>query len=68
VGPFDGYPAGCRGIVRSGPATDNNGKIYYVVIMDKDGANDATLFFADEIELVSDHAAVHRLGDEDSNQ
>ena len=64
--PVHGYPAGCQGIVRSGPETDKSGKIYYMVIMEKDGANDVTLFFADEIELVSDHAAVHRVGDEDS--
>ena len=66
--PVHSYPVGCQGIVRPGPATDKSGEIYYVVIMDKDGTSDATLFFADEIELVSDHATVHRGRDKDSNQ
>jgi hypothetical protein len=51
--PVHGYQPGCRGIVRSGPRSDSSGKIYYGVRMDKDDANDATLFLADEIELVT---------------
>ena len=45
-----GYQAGSRGTVRSGPTTDKGGKTYYGVSMDKDAADDATLFVADEIE------------------
>ena len=48
--PVHGYPPGSRGVVRSGPTTDKHGKSYYGVSMDKDGADDATLFLADEIE------------------
>jgi hypothetical protein len=47
-----GYQAGCRGVVRSGPTTDKGGKTYYGVSMDKDDADDATLFLADEIEHI----------------
>jgi hypothetical protein len=46
-----GYHAGCRGVVRSGPTTDTDGKTYYSVSMDKDDKNDLTSFLADEIEL-----------------
>ena len=45
-----GYQPGSRGIVRSGPQTDKGGKTSYLVAMDKDGSEDATLFLADEIE------------------
>jgi hypothetical protein len=45
-----GYQAGRQGIVRSGPTTYRGGKTYYGVWMDKDEANDVTLFLADEIE------------------
>ncbi len=51
--PVHGYQPDCRGIVRSGPTTDKGGKIYYGVSMDKDDANDVTLFLADEIEPVA---------------
>ena len=51
--PVHGYQPGCRGNVRSGPRSDSSGKIYYGVSMEKDDANDATLFLADEIELVT---------------
>jgi hypothetical protein len=45
-----GYPAGCRGIVRSGPMTDKAGKTFYTAIMDDDTDDDGTVFFAGEIE------------------
>ena len=45
-----GYQPGSRGIVRSGPQTDKGGKTSYLVAMDRDGSEDATLFLADEIE------------------
>ncbi len=45
-----GYQPGSGGIVRSGPQTDKGGKPFYLVAMDKDGSEDATLFPADEIE------------------
>jgi len=45
-----GYQPGSRGIVRSGPQTDKGGKTSYLVAMDKDGSEDATLFLADEIK------------------
>ena len=51
--PVHGYQPGCRGVVRSGPTTDKGGKTYYSVSMDKDDANDATFFLADEIEPVA---------------
>ena len=51
--PVHGYQAGCRGVVRSGPTTDKGGKTYYSVSMDKDDANDATIFLADEIEPIA---------------
>ena len=49
--PVHGYQPGCRGVVRSGPTTDKDGKTYYSVSMDKDEKNDLTSFLADEIEL-----------------
>ena len=48
--PVHGYQPGSRGTVRSAPTTDKSGKTYYVVSMDKDVSDDATLFLADEIE------------------
>ena len=48
--PVHGYQPGSRGIVRSVPTTDNSGKTYYAVSMDKDASDDPTLFLADEIE------------------
>jgi hypothetical protein len=48
--PVRGYQMGSRGIVRSGPTTDQSGKTYYRVGMDKDACDDPTLFLADEIE------------------
>lgn len=48
--PVQGYQPGSRGTVRSGPTTDRSGKTYYVVGMDKDSANDGTIFLPDEIE------------------
>ena len=48
--PVHGYQPGSRGTVQSGPTTDKGGKILFVVGMDKDDANDGTIFLADEIE------------------
>jgi hypothetical protein len=48
--PIQGYQPGSRGVVRSGPTTDKAGKTSYGVNMDKDSADDVTLFLADEIE------------------
>jgi hypothetical protein len=45
-----GYPAGCQGIVCSGPTTRRSGKTYYGVRMDKDEEQDVTLLLAEEIE------------------
>ena len=45
-----GYQPGSKGVVRSGPHTDKGGKPYYLVAMDKDGSEDATIFLTDEIE------------------
>jgi hypothetical protein len=49
--PVHGYQPGSRGVVRSGPHTDRGGKTYYLVAMDQDASEDATLFLDDEIEL-----------------
>ena len=46
-----GCQPGSRGVVRSGPHSDKGGKPYYLVAMDNDGSEDATLFLTDEIEL-----------------
>jgi hypothetical protein len=48
--PVHGYQPGSRGTAQSGPTTDKGGKILFVVGMDKDDANDGTIFLADEIE------------------
>ncbi|HEY7153113.1 MAG TPA: hypothetical protein VH575_04040 [Gemmataceae bacterium] len=48
-----GYQTGCGGVVLSGPTVDKSGKIYFSVRMDKDDANDATFFRADEIEPIA---------------
>ena len=44
------YPAGEKSTVSRGPQTSASGTTYYLVMMDKDGSEDATLFLADEIE------------------
>jgi hypothetical protein len=45
-----GYQPGSRGVVRSRPQTDKGGKTDYLLAMDKDGPEDASLFLANEIE------------------